>query len=299
VLRDRDCSTTKEHIVKSKLVVLSLVLILSIQAAHSQDTIPPFDGYQRGQISTLRHTFGVGMVGLLSAGILADSYYTWWRDVEKPFTFYSEGWFNDGHLGIDKAGHFFGAHTTYRLGREFLLYAGLSPDAALWWAAGIAAFHSLEIEIGDGFSPYGFSFEDLAMGWGGIAYGILQTQVPFFRNFDFKFSYWSNALKSPANFTSDYDAMTIWFTPNIHNLLPESMRAYWPKFLQLALGYGVGWGQTRREFAIGIDIDLESFNLGSDEWLLTQRIVNTMHLPLPAVKTTVGKGPVWYMAHLK
>jgi hypothetical protein len=284
---------------KSKLLLVAILLVMSGRAIHAEDSIPPFDGYQRGQISTCRHAFGVGMVGLLSAGILADSYYTWWKDVEKPFTFYSEGWFNDAHLGIDKLGHMFGAHTTFKLGREFLLYAGLSPDAALWWAAGIAAFHTIEIEIGDGFSPWGFAYEDLTMGFIGISYGILQTQVPFFQNFDLKFSYWSNAIKSPANFTNDYDAMTVWLTPNIHNLLPEEWSKYWPEFIQIGIGYGVGWDRTRRELAIGLDINLESFNFGSDEALLTQRIVNTMHLPLPAVKMTTGKGPIWYMAHLK
>jgi hypothetical protein len=284
---------------RPKLLLLAVLLVISFRTVHAEDSIPAYDGYQRGQISTFRHAFGVGAVGLLSVGILADSYYTWWRDAEKSFTFYSEGWFHDPHLGIDKAGHFFGSHATFRLGREFLLYAGLSPEAALWWAAGIAAFHSLEIEIGDGFSPYGFSFEDLTMGWLGVGYGILRSEVPFFRNFDFKFSYWSNAIKSPANFVSDYDAMTIWLAFDVHNLLPASMDKYWPKFLQIAVGYGVGWGQTRREFAVALDLNLESFSFGGDGALLAQRTLNTMHLPLPAVKMTEGKGPVWYLTHLK
>lgn len=280
-------------------VVAVFLLAAFLQSAHAQDSIPPYDGYQRGHISSFRHTFGVGMVGLLSAGILADSYYAWWKDVEKPFSFYSEGWFGDAHLGMDKAGHFFGAHTTFKLGREFLLYAGLTPNAALWWGAGIAAFHSLEIEIGDGFSPWGFSFEDLTMGFLGIGYGILQSEVPFFRNFTFKFSYWSDAIKSPANFTNDYDAMTVYLTTNVHNLLPSSLDRYWPEFLQIAVGYGVGWGETRRELVLGLDINLEAFSPCSDEMLLAERVVNTMHLPLPAVKLTQGKGPLWYLTHIK
>jgi hypothetical protein len=285
--------------VRLKAVLFAILIVVSTRALQAEDSVPAFDGYQRGQISSCRHAVGVGMVYLLSAGILADSYYAWWKDVEKPFSFYSEGWFNDAHLGMDKVGHLFGAHTTFKLGREFLLYAGLSPNAALWWAAGIAAFHTVEIEIGDGFSPWGFSFEDITMGFLGIGYGVLQSEVPFFRNFSLKFSYWSTAIKSPANFTNDYDAMTVWVATDVHNLLPESMNKYWPKFLQIAVGYGVGWDRTRREFAIGLDLNLESFSLGSDELLLTQRVLNTMHLPLPAVKMTTGKGPVWYGAHLK
>jgi hypothetical protein len=279
--------------------VIILLVFGILQSARPQDSLPPFDGYQRGKISTFRRDFGLGMVGLLSAGILADSYFTWWKDVEKPFSFYREGWFDDAHLGIDKAGHFFGSHTTFKLTREFLLYAGVSPNAALWWGAGIAMFHSFEIEIGDGFSPYGFSLEDLTMGTLGISYGILQTEVPFMRNFNFKFSSWSNAIKSPANFTSDYDAMTIWLTADVHELLPSTLDSYWPKFLQIAVGYGVGWERTRREFVFGLDFNLEAFAPCSDEMLITQRVLDTMHFPAPSVKLTTGKGPLYYLAHIK
>ncbi len=288
------------RLVKARAALaVAMLLSMSTSLSPAQDTIPPYDGYQRGQISSLRHAFGIGMVGVLSAGILADSYYTWWKDAEKPFSFYSEGWFGDAHLGMDKIGHFYGSHATFHLTREFLLYAGSSREAALWWSAGIAAFHSLEIEIGDGFSPWGFSYEDLTMGFLGIGYGVLQSEVPFFRNFGFKFSYWSNAIKSPANFTNDYDAMTVWLVTDVNNLLPPSLDQYWPKFLRLAIGYGVGWGVTRREFAIGLDLNIESLTPCSDEMLLTQRVLNTFRLPLPTVKMTTGKGPVWYMAHLK
>lgn len=280
-------------------LLIILLFACSLQLARSEDSIPAYDGYQRGQISTLRQGFGLGLVGLLSAGILVDSYYSWWKDAEKPFSFYSEGWFDGAHLGIDKMGHFYGAQTTFRLAHQFLLYAGWSPGKALWWSAGLAAFHSLQIEIGDGFSPWGFSYEDLTMGMLGISYGVLQSEIPFLRNFTFKFSYWSGALKSPANFTNDYDAMTIWLATDVHNLLPQSLDGYWPKFLQIAVGYGVGWERTRREFVFALDFNLEAITPCSDEMLLGQRVLNTMHLPAPAVKLTTGKGPLWYGAHLK
>jgi hypothetical protein len=69
--------------------------------------------------------------------------------------------------------------------------------------------------------------------------------------------------------------------------------------LQIAVGYGVGWNRTQREFVFGLDFNLEAFSPCSDEMLLTQRVVNTMHLPAPAVKLTTEKGPIWYLAHIK
>jgi hypothetical protein len=264
----------------------------------AQDFPDAHDGYQRDSISSLRHGMSIGFVGAFSLGILADSYYTWWRDAEYPFHWYTNNWFNGAQLGLDKAGHFFGMYAAYKIVRNILLWGGASPGAALWWAAGIAAFHSLEIEMGDAFTFYGFDYQDLLMGWGGAAYGVLQTEVPFFRNFNFKFSYWSDlGARTPANFVSDYDAMTIWLNANVHNLLPESAAPYWPEFIQVAVGFGLGHNKTRRELVIGFDFNLEAFAPCNDNMLLGQRIVNTLHLPAPAVKFTEGKGPVWYGLH--
>jgi len=258
------------------------------------------DGYRPEQFTPARKTISVGLVAVLSLGILADSYYTWWKDAEKSFSFYTESWFDAPHMGIDRLGHLMGAYATFKIGRNVLLWGGHDPGAALWWAAGIAAFHSLEIEIGDGFSEYGFDYRDLLMGFTGVGYGILQTEVPFFNNFNLKFSYWSNlGSKTPASFVSDYDAMTIWLTANVHNLLPASINRYWPEFIQLAVGYGVADNQTRREFVIGFDFNLEAFAPCNNDMLLIQRTLNTYHLPAPAVSFSPGKEPMWYGLYFK
>ncbi len=274
----------------------------STRAVPPGETSPPnpYAGYTRENISPFRHGFSVGLVSAISLSIAIDSYYTWWQDANKPFSFYTEGWFNGPHQGIDKVGHYFGTYATSKIIRNIMLWGGHSPEAALWWAAGIAAFHSLQIEIGDAFSPYGFDYQDMLMGFLGVGYMILQTEVPFMNNFNFKVSYWSKTgFTSPANFVSDYDAMTVWLSANIHNLLPESMGPYWPEFLQVAVGYGVGWKEARREFVIGLDFNLEAFSPCTDNVLLLQRIFNLVHYPSPTLKLTTGKGPLWYGAHLK
>ena len=266
----------------------------------AQGSFQLVDGYRPEQFTPARKTISVGLVAVLSLGILADSYYTWWKDAEKSFSFYTEPWFGPPHLGIDRFGHLMGAYATFKIGRNVLLWGGHDPGAALWWAAGIAAWHSLEIEIGDGFSEYGFDYKDLLMGFTGVGYGILQTQVPFFNNFNFKFSYWSNlGSKTPASFVSDYDAMTIWLTANVHNLLPASINQYWPEFIQLAVGYGTADNQTLRELVIGFDFNLEAFTPCNNDMLLIQRSVNTIHLPAPAVSFTQGKDPAWYGLYFK
>jgi hypothetical protein len=282
--------------------VLTIILLCLIHTrSRSQDSLSRVEGYERPQNSEVQKIASISLVGAVSLSIIVDSYYTWWKDVAKPFTFYREGWFNDAYLGMDKVGHMFGTYATYKILRNILLWGGAERSTAMWWAAGIAAFHSLQIEIGDGFSPYGFSVEDLCMGMLGVGYGVAQSEVPYLQNFNLKFSYWTNlGVRTPANFVSDYDAMTIWLTVNVHNIMPETCQPYWPAWLHLAFGYGVDAGATKREFVFGFDFDLESmFTPKSDHLLLVQRIVNTMHLPAPAVKFTPGMEPRYYLLHFQ
>jgi hypothetical protein len=63
------------------------------------------------------------------------------------------------------------------------------------------------------------------------------------------------------------------------------------------VGYGVDDQQTRREFAISLDLNFEGFSTRSEDWLAAQRIGNLWHAPSPAVKFTTGRAPKWYLAH--
>ena len=285
------------------LLLGSFFLALCPRASSQEDTartVLPYEGYSRDNITPLRKAVATGIVGVVGVGMVADAYFTWWKDVEKPFSFYTENWFDGPHRGIDKVGHFYGTYLEFKGMRQVMLWGGYSPEAAFWWPAGIAAFHALEIELGDAFTPYGFDYQDLLMGFLGVTYGILQTKYPYLNNFNFKVSFWPKAgFTTPANFTSDYDAMTVWLTANMHNILPSSIGDHWPAWLQLGVGYGVGWEQTRREFVIGFDLNLEGFTTTNDHVLMVERVFDTLHYPAPALKMTEGKGPLWYGLHFK
>jgi hypothetical protein len=160
-------------------------------------------------------------------------------------------------------------------------------------------WNGLQIEIGDGMSQYGFDYQDLVFDMGGVAYGMLQSEVPVLQNFNFKFSYWSKkGFTSPANFTQDYDAMTIWLTVNVHNLLPTSMDKYWPEWLQIALGYGVDDHETKREGVIALDLNFEAFKTENDNVRVAEKLLDLMHVPAPAVKFTERTPPKYYLFHL-
>ncbi len=281
-----------------------LLILLAAGTVRGQDSVLTTSGFSQKDGWPTRKSVAVGMVGAIVAGTLIDSYFTWWKDAEKPFSFLhhtDENWLSGGHLGIDKPGHFFGAYAMFKSVHNILQWGGVKPSTALLWAAGISFWNGLEIEIGDGFTPYGFDYQDLLFDIAGTGYGILQTEEPFLQNFNFKFSYWSRVgFTSPANFTRDYDALTIWMTAAVHRLLPDAIAKFWPDGLQLAVGYSVDDNQKRREVAVGLDLHLEHlFWAPSENVLLAQRVVDLMHVPMPAVKFTEGKVPRYYLFHLQ
>ena len=269
-------------------------------STHAQEPVTGPGGFSPIDSLSSRHTVSTWMLGGIVTASLVDSYFAWWSNAERPFSFYTEDWLNGPHLGIDKPGHFFGTYFIFHLVRDVMLWGGYGNATANWWAIGLSSFHGLSVEIGDGFSPYGFDYQDLLFNFGGVAYAFLQTEFPYLQNFNFKFSYWSSkGLKSPANFTEDYDALTIWLSMNMHEILPEPVGKFWPEFLQVAVGYGVGEHETKREFVIGLDFNLEAFQFHNDDVLLAQKILNTMHFPAPAVKFTPRREPTYYLFHLR
>jgi hypothetical protein len=250
------------------------------------------DGFARyDQWNARKIMATVGMGGVL-LGSMISSYYEWWKGEGEPFHFVDDGAFHNYSLGVDKIGHAYTSYFYFHAFRNLLLWGGFDRSTALWWAAGTSGFFALSIEIGDGFSSYGFSFPDLCFNMVGLGWGVLQTEVPFLQNFNFKWSYVpSDGYRFPPRFTSRYDAHTYWLTFNIHNLLPASLSEYWPSLLQLAVGYGVTDGLTKRKLAIGLDWNLKSFDVTNDDLRLLLRTADMIHLPAPAVRFVEGEPP--------
>jgi hypothetical protein len=87
----------------------------------------------------------------------------------------NEGWFGsdtrDG--GADKASHF---ADYYIVSKEIaFLYEklGYSENAARWWGFGVAVSTGLANEVADGFTKYGFSWQDLGMDTLGAGTAVL------------------------------------------------------------------------------------------------------------------------------
>lgn len=120
---------------------------------------------------------------LLSGGVLAGGVVygltAGWAYGFNAFQFGDEGWFGEDTYagGADKASHFI---VTLSLARELALaydFLGHPKKESTALSFGVVAFAGLLVEIGDGFSPYGFSWEDLTADVLGAATGLALTRT--------------------------------------------------------------------------------------------------------------------------
>ncbi len=272
-----------------------VILLCAWSTMHASDSTAVVVA-DRGEPSSVRKIVSIGLVG--GSFVLSNiwAFDEWWKGNASPFHLLKEGWFDDYSLGIDKLGHFYTSYFYFRLFHNILLWGEHDADDAYWWAAGTSALFAVGVEIGDGFTKYGFSYEDLSANLLGLGYAMLQARTPVLQNFTFKWSYIpAPGTTSAARFARHYDYHTYWIAVNVHELLPESMKEYWPEFLQIAAGYSVADGQTRREAVIGLDFNLEVFRISNPELQLVQKTANMLHVPAPGIKFGQQRTPQYQL----
>ncbi len=216
-------------------------------------------------------------------------------------------------LWADKAGHFFGTYYMSYFMSEGLLQSGLSWEAATVWGGVMGLAYNTYVEILDGYGKdWGFSPSDFYCDIAGAAFFIGQYYSPFLQNFTPKFSYmppkWhgQNDRVPHDMFIDNYSSHTMWLSVNVHNLLPKSMKSYWPKWLELCVGYAArnlyspgstepydpekslpvsdkAWGDRR--FIIALDYNLVHLipDTNASFWNWLRQSANYLKFPAPAV----------------
>jgi hypothetical protein len=285
-------------------IAVALLLLMITTTLQGQNAEGRTEGFTTNDSLTVKKIVGISAVSAVLFASVVDSYFAWWKDSLRSFSFNYDDWFN-----TDKVGHFFTSYFFFHSFRNLMLWSGHQPETAFWWGVGLAAFFGVTIEVGDGLSHFGFDFPDLLYDFAGVGYGMLQTQWPWLRNFKPKFGYYpSDGYRIPIRFTDHYRDHTYWLAVNLHNLLPESLRPYWPEFIQPAIGYGMdGWYRNSsgtssefREFVVGLDFNLGAFTVKNEELLFLQREIDMFHLPpMPAVKFTREKAPEYKLLYLR
>jgi len=92
-------------------------------------------------------------------------YFTWWRTSSRPdFTVANERWFQEDTYagGADKASHIFLGYISTQALQAAYGSVGKTPAQSRALAFGVVALTGALIEAGDGYSKYGFAWEDIA-----------------------------------------------------------------------------------------------------------------------------------------
>ncbi|MFZ4620393.1 MAG: DUF2279 domain-containing protein [Bacteroidota bacterium] len=233
-----------------------------------------------------------------SAAAVAVEFDWWWKPdplyKQHAFRWESDGYFNNYSFGVDKLGHFYSSYLIFSVTYDFLKWADFDDETVMWTAIALPTMHAVGIEIGDGFSKWAFNMSDLYFNAAGIGYGILQVKYPYLKNFNYKWSYYpsvSGGKKDPDwGPASDYSGHIYWVSMDMHNILPEPVKHYWPKELNLAVGLGAknvsysDVGIKQHKYAVGLDWNTTAILPDGDTWLIFKNLINKLKFPAPAMK---------------
>ncbi len=275
-----------------KIFLFTLLLCTAIASA--QETVEQDSMF----LFMPRKDFATYSTVAWSVGAVFMEFQWWWKDdylyKQHPFRLKNDGYFYNSSYGVDKLGHMYASYLIFHLTYDVMRWAHYNESSALWTAIAVPASHALAIEIADGFSKWAFNPSDLLFNTAGIFFGALQTQYPFLRNFNYKWSYFPSGTGGrndpdwgPA---SDYSGHIYWIAADVHNLLPEPARDYWPKFLNIAVGMGaknVSYGDTgekKHKFAISLDWKMTELPIAGDTWAVIKNLFDKVHFPAPGIK---------------
>ena len=272
------------------------VLPPPITVASSQDTI-----------SKLRIAATItGLAGAITA-LHIYQYHSWWANQRVGFHVIEDPSYQ---ADFDKVGHTFGAYYSAHFFDEAFHWTGMDSAQSTAFGALCGVIWEYYVETEDGFArDWGFSRGDAKSDLVGATFYLLRNRVPFLRNFNFKWFYvptdkfLKNKPDIPGqtiNFIEDYGGQSYYLTMDIHSMLPETMKSYFPKWLNLALGVGgyninsvnlnTSLGDAfiyrKKAFYISLDYDIEKIFPESEIAFLNflRRTFNYWHFPAPAFR---------------
>jgi hypothetical protein len=307
------------------LFIISFFVAGSAAAQSPTDSLPPAitksrtglnmqSNLQISQPQEINWTrFGIS-TGVLAASITALHILqsSWWPESEFiPFHLYDDP---DYEKNFDKFGHAFGGYYTSFFFKEAFDWSGFDSSQSVLLGAVCGALYESYVEIEDGFHrSWGFSPGDAKADIAGAAFFILRNRIDFLRNFQYKWLFYpvadSNYYKSHSSYNpiDDYEGQSYWLTADIHRMLPENLKQYWPKWLNLAFGIGginlesndTGhhiengiivqndpYGLRQKAYYISLDFDMEKLIPESSIGILNfiRRGLSYWHLPAPAFR---------------
>jgi hypothetical protein len=218
----------------------------------------------------------------------------WWDGKERSFYIKEDG---DYALYADKCGHFMGGYFLSYFARESFVYTGLSWDSSILFGSLFGLAVQSYVEVKDGFAENtGFSPSDFAADLGGVVFFYAQHRSKFLQNFSPKWQYtppdWISVPPKARThvFIDNYNATTAWLSIHVKNLVWGNKTSFWPKWLNIAVGYGISGYYTQEKYGryvIGIDFNIiELLPDGPPIWNWIKQSLNCVKIPAPAFEVT-------------
>jgi hypothetical protein len=254
-------------------------------------------------------------VGVTSAvcftGVYLYMQQVWWKDNVQKFHF---DWSRDYRYAnnLDKMGHFMGGQLVADAYFDACKGLKMTDKQAVWWGFSVGTMVQVLIELKDGYAPnYGYSMGDMVAGSFGSLQPYLKQKSTFFRNTDFKGSYWqrttkyfdTRGIKRIPVHIDDYINQTYWMSTSLRYLTNNRYEKI-PDWLYLSLGWGIeakSWNSNPKdpgtggkpEFYLALDVNLlKLFKPKHKFWVQTLKRFNYIKFPMPTLQLT-QKPKLW------
>ena len=281
----------------------------------------------------------VGTAAVFYSGVVYTLDKYWYADYPRA-PFHS---FDDSHewLQIDKSGHLFTTYFEAKWACGVFRWTGLRQRKAAIIGSAVGMGLQTTLEILDGTSAgWGFSWSDMAANTAGAGLFLGQELAWHEQRISLKISAHARpaslynttiqasnsaatttlgaradalygSRNNPLEFTlKDYNNLTIWASVNIWSFLPQREQSKFPRWLNIAVGYGAenlyrgenayDWQDKQgntfalnaaqypryRQFFIAPDIDLTKIKTRSKALKTLFSAVNIIKFPLPALELT-------------
>lgn len=302
-----------------------MVSISKIQAqnsSHFSRFFIPSDSFNKNK-TIVASSFAVVAYSAFSSGL----YYAWYKNstLSKLHSFDDRGeWFE-----MDKCGHVYDGYFQSALCYQGARWCGISENKSIVLGVGTAMLFQSTIELFDGFSDkWGFSWSDMAANCIGAGTFAIQQKLWKKQFVQIKFS--TYPVKHPANqiiqerteklfgnslgekLLKDYNAQTYWLSFNPFAQQNKKYK-YWPRYLQLSLGYGVNhlyggyenkWKDENgtevildpliypryRRYFLSLDIDFKKLPVRNPFLKTIFHVINIVKLPFPALEYNCVNG---------
>jgi hypothetical protein len=250
-----------------------------------------------------RAAAGLGLTGGY-AGLYLYFHHVWWTGTPAARWYVENDWDRE-ERDADKFGHMFGGYQLTRITSELLQAGCIPPSRAVAWAALYAYAFQFQIEEWDGTQQlYGFNPSDLIADATGALFAVAQEHTKALQFVKPVWSYRPTLAYRRRNLpghagqpraTTDYAGQTYWFSTDVHGLLPDEAKQFWPSFIRLSPGYSItdyvdpvtgGVLRAKRKILISLDLDPERLPGDNKVWRTIKHELAYFRIPGPTVQLT-------------